>query len=78
MLNLSVASGSRSAFFEPRAAAATTTHFPGFLDDNTFAAYRTDGGCWCVTSGKLLKTREKIGEAEGRGTEQNITAVAIY
>ena len=66
VLNLSVVSGSRSAFFKPRTSAATTTHFPGFLDGNAFAAYRTDGDCWCVTCGKLLKT-EKGGKRGGRG-----------
>ena len=80
VLNLSVSSGSRSTFFEPRTAAATTTHFPGFLDGNAFAAYRTDGGCWCVTCGKLLKT-EKGGKRGGggvrNGTKRNCSRYFI-
>ena len=74
MLNLSVTSGSRSAFFEPRTAAATTTHFPGFLDGNAFAAYRTDGDCWWFTRGKLtweiVKDRERENEGRRRVEEQ--------
>ena len=70
VLNLFVASGSRSTFFEPRTAAATATHFPGFLDGNAFAAYRTDGDCWRFTCGKLMweivKYRERGNEGRRR------------